>query len=48
MGEDCVGWDVFIGEFVKDEVAVGFALQEAHREARRAGWATFLGRTLLE
>jgi hypothetical protein len=33
MGEDCIGWDVFVGGFVKDEVAVGFALQDAHREA---------------
>jgi hypothetical protein len=33
MGEDSVSWDVVSGGFAKDDVAVGFALQEAHREA---------------
>jgi hypothetical protein len=33
MGEDCVGWRFFIGGFAENEVAIGFALKEAHREA---------------
>ena len=41
MEEDCVGWDGFISVFVKDEVAVGFALQETHREAWWVGWTSF-------
>jgi hypothetical protein len=39
MREDGVGWDIIIGGFAKNEVAVGFALQEAHRDAQGAGWA---------
>jgi hypothetical protein len=43
MGEDRVGWDVVIRKFVKDEVAVGFALQRRGLDAAEPWMETFGG-----
>jgi hypothetical protein len=44
MREYRVGWDFFAREFMDDEVTVGLALQEAHRE----GIERRFGRSLVE
>jgi hypothetical protein len=33
MREDCVGAEIVDGRFAKGDIAIGFPLQEAHREA---------------
>jgi hypothetical protein len=44
MREYCVDWDIFADVIGKDELAVGFALHEAHREALGRGSEMFSGK----